>query len=350
MTQKTLRFAIILAMIFASSLLYAGGGKEKEEIQKDPERISPSTLHSMIEEGKDFLLLDLRKSEDFEGGHISGAVNADMDAAVFGDEEKGRETLQGVLLRETGSKTGEGKTLVLACYTGNRYANAAVNILRKDGRDLSDVLILQGGNKAWKEEYGKKEEVKAEVKMSVGEGAYSWGDTFDFSRKIGNSSLNLYNAMDIMGINTPCAFETSASDVGFAASFADRIIENLGGKENVTEGKDGIYDIVYRNGEKAKAEKRWPKASALSSVVPEITADMGKIAYSVYNDHYLVVALDKMDEEKAREYVALLKKLFPNAMEGTWNDLMYRGSDSQGHTVSFSYSILALALEKSTLK
>ena len=43
--------------------------------------------------------------------------------------------------------------------------------------------------------------------------SYSWNDVFIFARRRGKSDIDLYSALDIMGICTPCAFEASAGDV-----------------------------------------------------------------------------------------------------------------------------------------
>lgn len=97
----------------------------------------------------DYLIVDVRKAADYEAGHIPGAINADMDAAKDGDIESGIENMTAALQEATGSDTGEGKTLVLVCYSGNRYAQAGTNILGALGADMSNVFTLEGGMKAW---------------------------------------------------------------------------------------------------------------------------------------------------------------------------------------------------------
>ena len=105
-------------------------------------------------EGKDdsIVIVDLRKPEDFAAGHIDGSIAATMQKAVEdGDYAEGYENLQSALKEATGSNLGKGKTVVLVCYTGNKYAQAATDILNDLGADLSSVYTLEGGAKGWSE-------------------------------------------------------------------------------------------------------------------------------------------------------------------------------------------------------
>lgn len=95
---------------------------------------------------EEYVYLDLRKAEDYQKGHIEGAVNADMDAAKDGDFGSGVENMEKAL------NGTEDKNLVLICYSGKRYAQAGTNVLSALGYDMSKVYTLEGGMKAWKGE------------------------------------------------------------------------------------------------------------------------------------------------------------------------------------------------------
>ena len=82
-------------------------------------------------------------------GTLPGAVSADMDAAVNGDNATGVASLTAALLEATGSENGEGKTMVLVCYSGNKYAQAGTDILNYLGADMGNVYTLDGGMKGW---------------------------------------------------------------------------------------------------------------------------------------------------------------------------------------------------------
>ena len=98
MNRKTRYFFITLLLIFCFSL-FAGGKKENVEIVSTPISIGPERLYDMIENKEEFLLLDLRRSDDYKRAHIDGAVNADMDSAVQNDDyETSAKVLKNVIL------------------------------------------------------------------------------------------------------------------------------------------------------------------------------------------------------------------------------------------------------------
>ena len=77
---------------------------------------------------------------------LSGAKGYDMDAAKEGDAEAGKATM-------TEATKGLDKKIILVCYSGKRYAQAATNALSAIGYDMSKVYTLEGGFKAWSEAY-----------------------------------------------------------------------------------------------------------------------------------------------------------------------------------------------------
>ena len=95
----------------------------------------------------DVVFLDVRKADDYKAGHIIGAINADMDKAKDGDTTDGLVTMSKVL---SDNKITD-KKLVLVCYSGKKYAQAATNSLNALGYDMSKVVTLEGGMKAWTE-------------------------------------------------------------------------------------------------------------------------------------------------------------------------------------------------------
>ena len=97
----------------------------------------------------DVVVVDVRKAADYEAGHIKGAVSADMDAAKAGDTDTGTANMKAALEEATSSETGDGKQLVLVCYSGKSYAQAGTNILDSMGADMTKVTTLEGGMEAW---------------------------------------------------------------------------------------------------------------------------------------------------------------------------------------------------------
>ena len=92
-----------------------------------------------------YLFLDTRKSADYQSSHIDGAVNADLEKVVTNnDYASGIEAVKPIV-------EGQSKNIVVICYTGNKYAQAATNILSQLNYDMSKVFTLDGGMKAWDE-------------------------------------------------------------------------------------------------------------------------------------------------------------------------------------------------------
>lgn len=118
----------------------------------DMQYMSREDLKNAIASGQsNTLILDLRKTADYEKGHIAGAVSADIDPAmgVTGSDAKGTETLKSVLKAKAGNETGAGKKVILVCYSGAKYAQKGTDLLAGIGTELSSVYTLKGGFKGW---------------------------------------------------------------------------------------------------------------------------------------------------------------------------------------------------------
>ena len=93
-----------------------------------------------------YVFFDIRKAADSGANSIPGAQAWDMDKAKEGDAEYGKATM-------TEATKGLDKEIVLVCYSGKRYAQAATNALSAIGYDMSKVWTLEGGFTAWSETY-----------------------------------------------------------------------------------------------------------------------------------------------------------------------------------------------------
>lgn len=96
-----------------------------------------------------YTILDVRKAADFQTSHIPGSISADMDAAVQGDEAAGVSTMTPIAKEHNDN-------LVVVCYSGKRYAEATTKALQSLGYDMSKVITLEGGFKAWNAAYPDK--------------------------------------------------------------------------------------------------------------------------------------------------------------------------------------------------
>lgn len=110
--------------------------------------ITPADAEANLDSA-DYVFVDLRKTDDYKTGHITGAIAADMDACKGGDFQNGVDTMKAALKDKTGSETGADKKLVLICYSGKSYAQAGTNVLSAIGANMDNVFTLEGGMKAW---------------------------------------------------------------------------------------------------------------------------------------------------------------------------------------------------------
>ena len=95
-------------------------------------------------ESDEYVFFDIRKAADSSANSIPGAQAWDMDAAKEGDAEAGKATM-------TEATKGLDKKIILVCYSGKRYAQAATNALSAIGYDMSKVYTLEGGFTNWSE-------------------------------------------------------------------------------------------------------------------------------------------------------------------------------------------------------
>ncbi len=90
-------------------------------------------LERLLKEDSSLMLVDARTTEEFADGHIPGAVNIGIaELAEFA--ESGFDATQELVVTMCGS-TGRGEK--------------AAEIL--SSHDVGNVLVLQGGLKAWKD-------------------------------------------------------------------------------------------------------------------------------------------------------------------------------------------------------
>ena len=98
------------------------------------------------------VIIDLRKPADTKTATIQGAIFAPMNKAVDNNNYADAiANLTSALVEATGDEVGEGKDLILVCYQGKKYAQAATDILNALGADMDHVYTMEGGFKAWNE-------------------------------------------------------------------------------------------------------------------------------------------------------------------------------------------------------
>lgn len=109
--------------------------------------ISKEDLKADIDSTQSYKLIDARKAADYATSHIVGAVSADMDCVVNGTDEA--TALANAKAAITGDSADQKYAII--CYSGNRYAQKATEMLIKNGVDRANIVTLSGGMKGWTE-------------------------------------------------------------------------------------------------------------------------------------------------------------------------------------------------------
>lgn len=96
----------------------------------------------------DTVILDARKADDYKDAHIEGAVSADVGYYI--DNKYSSKDEADANVKTVVDKYGKDKKYIVICYSGNRYAKAATEVLVKNGVKVSNISILTGGMGAWR--------------------------------------------------------------------------------------------------------------------------------------------------------------------------------------------------------
>lgn len=150
------KFKKLIPILLLLSLVFVGCGQTATETDADAnpmQYVSVEDLKADVESGSsEFIMLDVRKAEDFDAAHLVGAYAADLDAAKNGDAEDGTAKLEAALEEATGSPTGnDGEKYALICYSGKSYAQTATDLMVEMGISADQIYTVEGGMTAWEE-------------------------------------------------------------------------------------------------------------------------------------------------------------------------------------------------------
>jgi rhodanese-related sulfurtransferase len=123
--------AILIVVVFSVALIVLSrGGDDNPTTAISPGIISPETyVSAFVDAGRDHFLLDVRTPEEFDEGHIAGAVNIPVQ-----------------ILDQYLSSVPQDRDVVLYCRTGNR-SQVAMEILNQAG--YQNVYDIEGGTVNW---------------------------------------------------------------------------------------------------------------------------------------------------------------------------------------------------------
>lgn len=108
---KNQRIAVILLIVVAISIL-AGCSSENQPSDSNDSytKITAEEAKIMIDQENDLIILDVRTPEEFDAGHIPGAVNISSTEITA--------TVEGVI-------TDKSDTILVYCRSGSRSAGAS---------------------------------------------------------------------------------------------------------------------------------------------------------------------------------------------------------------------------------
>lgn len=104
----------LILLIISSLLVLTGCGNKEDSVEITYEKISMSEGIKRMETDEGFILLDVRRADEFASGHIPGAVN-------LPNEEIGNAEIP--LLPD------KNQTIYIYCRSGNRSKLAANKLL-----------------------------------------------------------------------------------------------------------------------------------------------------------------------------------------------------------------------------
>ena len=141
--------SLLLVIVMALSLVACGASapaatEAPAEDNNVPMQYIKADEAKELLNSDEYVFFDIRKAADSSANSIPGAQAWDMDAAKEGDAEAGKATM-------TKATEGLDKKIILVCYSGKRYAQAATNALSAIGYDMSKVYTLEGGFTNWSE-------------------------------------------------------------------------------------------------------------------------------------------------------------------------------------------------------
>jgi UPF0176 protein len=119
--------------------------KEVDPNKKTGKYLSAEELRSWYEEDKDFVVVDMRNSYEFESGHFKKSIDPGMVAS--------RELPEKI---DAIKKATEGKTVLTVCTGGVRCEKMSAYLLH-EGFDEDKVYQLEGGMHTYMEKYPGKD-------------------------------------------------------------------------------------------------------------------------------------------------------------------------------------------------
>lgn len=213
-----------------------------------------------------YVILDARKVDDasrggYIQGHIPGAVSADVDGIVSGNNKDAAAAN----VKAAVDKYGKDKKYIVICYSGNRYAKVATGLLMNNGIKNANIQTLggddsqqsnAGGMKAWNAKYPSYVVAKHTSK-------------FNFANGITPANLKAdvdgQKVFTVMDVRAKADFDKDGISNAVSAPSDDKAAV----MKAVNDNKNGLYVLVCYTGN--------AKADAARNIMVENGVDESRI-------------------------------------------------------------------------
>ena len=220
--------------------------------------VNAKYVNSKVNDSKS-VILDVRAKKDYAEGHVPGAASASVLSAVTGATEDG---VAADNIKAAVEKYGKDKEYILICYSGNKYANAASDLLLGEGVEFSNIKILggddnkqsgEGGMKAWEKSYAKVTDNTVSIKCAVKQKDKPVEHWFIVSKggKVEESTVLTTNVSTTDFYNTLAALTSKKMwNTGAVKSFADGVTLDQLVKEGKGSADYAKFDVTVSWGGK----------------------------------------------------------------------------------------------------
>ncbi|MCD4715008.1 MAG: rhodanese-like domain-containing protein [Clostridiales bacterium] len=104
------KYMILIGTLLIVSIMALGCSNDSEESETGVNTINAEVAMEMMSSGDDFILVDVRTQEEYDEGHIEGALLLPLDQLETLSEEQ---------------LTDKDATILVYCRSGNRSAQAS---------------------------------------------------------------------------------------------------------------------------------------------------------------------------------------------------------------------------------
>jgi rhodanese-related sulfurtransferase len=129
------KYFLITPLLFVSTFLASCQSSSNQNASNSESintTISVDEFEKKLNESKDYLLIDVRTTEEYIGGHLPNSANINFNADDF------NEKIQ---------KLDKSKTIMIYCLSGGRSSNAASDMIKMG---FNRIYNMKGGILAWR--------------------------------------------------------------------------------------------------------------------------------------------------------------------------------------------------------